>query len=88
MGSDLERRQRAVRHLLIWGAVGRWIDLSKPDVMAIPETASLIAEDDWLRMGKEAGGEDVLLKTLGIKEISDDDGESAGDPGNLTEREG
>ena len=77
-----------MRHLLIWGAVGRWIDLSKPDVMAIPETASLIAEDDWQRMCKEAGGEDVLLKTLGIKEISDDDGESAGDPSDPTEREG
>ena len=75
-----------MRHLLIWVAVARWVDLSKPDVMAIPEAASLIAEDDWLRMCKEAGGEAVLLKTLEIKEIADDDGESAGDPGNLTER--
>ena len=77
-----------MRHLLIWGAVARWVDLSKPDVMAIPEAASLIAEDDWRRMCKEAGGEAALLKTLGIKEISDDDGESASDPGDLAEREG
>jgi len=77
-----------MRHLLIWGAVARWVDLSKPDVMAIPDAASLIAEDDWLRMCKEAGGEDVLLKTLGIKEIVDDDGEGALDPSDLAEREG
>lgn len=75
-----------MRHLMIWGATARWIDLSKPDVMAIPPTASLIVEDDWRRMAKEAGGEDVLLKTLGIKEIVDDDGEGALDSSDLAER--
>ena len=77
-----------MRHLLIWGATARWIDLSKPDVMAIPPTASLVAEDDWKRMCKDAGGEAVLLKTLGIKEMADDDGEGALDPSDLAEREG
>ena len=77
-----------MRHLLIWGAIARWVDLSESDVMAIPSKASLIAENDWLRMVKEAGGGDALLRTLGIKEISDDNGKAVSNTSDIAEREG
>lgn len=73
---------------MVWGSTARWIDLDKPDVMALPPTASLIAEGDWTRMVKEAGGEMPLLKTLGVKEIEDDNGTGIGDPGDFFERKG
>ena len=88
MGCSLEWGQCAMRHLLIWGNTARWADLSRPDVMAVPPTASLIAEADWKRMCVEAGGEGLLLKTLGIKEVADDNGEGASDTGDIAERKG
>ena len=60
-----------MEYLLIRESTAWRIDLSAPDVMAIPPTASLVTADDWAVMCKEAGGEEALLQTLGVKEMID-----------------
>jgi len=48
------------------GLLHRW-DLSKADVTALPEDASLVCNEDWLKLCELAGGEEKLLAEMGVK---------------------
>lgn len=54
----------------VYIALGRLIPIERGegDVTAIPPETSLVAEQDWPALCKEAGGEDKLLAALSVKE--------------------
>ncbi len=57
-----------ITHIYIRGGLlHRWT-MSKADVTALPEDASLICTEDWLKLCELSGDEEKLMVEMGVED--------------------
>jgi len=53
-------------YILIRGNTAWQIAITPPDIVAIPDDASLFSSIDWTALSQAAGGEAALMQQLGV----------------------